>query len=198
VRGIEHTVTLRAAMQIIEYYTTRYLDIVPALTKKVMDGFVTRDDKEEIGEMSQQVANTFNLLPRLRDVLVPTSSYRASYAIRKFEHLHAVLNIRDIEEHVERNVDELVSFAQFFTSTALDDDINKVGILIGFAALMIAGPSFLNDYQDFFIETYGWPAWTEWVVFGIILAFALILIISALARLRKFFLSLFSGLLRRS
>jgi hypothetical protein len=198
VRGIEHTVTLRAAMQIIEYYTTRYLDIVPALTKKVMDGFVTRGDKEDIGEMSQQVANTFNLLPRLRDVLVPTSSYRASYAIRKFEHLHAVLNIKDIEEHVERNVDELVSFAQFFTSTALDDDINKVGILIGFAALMIAGPSFLNDYQDFFIETYGWPAWTEWVVFGFILAFALILIVSALARLRKFFLSLFSSLLRRS
>jgi hypothetical protein len=144
------------------------------------------------------VANTFNLLPLLRDVLVPTSSYRATYAIKKFEHLNAVLNIKDIEEHVERNVDELVSFAQFFTSTALEDDINKVGILIGFVALMIAGPSFLNDYQDFFIETYGWPEWTEWVVFSIIVGVALILIFSALSRLRKFFLSLFNTLLRRS
>ena len=62
---------------------------------------VTRGDKDDIGEMSQQVANTFNLLPLLRDVLVPTSSYRATYAIKKFEHLNAVLNIKDIEQHVE-------------------------------------------------------------------------------------------------
>lgn len=198
VRGIEHTVSIRAAMQSIEYYTTHYLDSVPSLTKKVMDGFVTRGDKDDIGEMSQQVANTFNLLPLLRDVLVPTSSYRAAYAIKKFEHLNAVLNIKDIEGHVERNVDELVSFAQFFTSMALDDDINRAGILIGFAALMIAGPSFLNDFKDFFIETYGWPEWTEWLAFGIILMFALVLIVSALARLRKFFLSIFARLLRRA
>jgi hypothetical protein len=197
-RGIEHTVAIRAAMQSIEFYTTRYLDQVPSLTKKVMDGFVTRADKEEIGEMSQQVANTFNLLPLLRDVLVPTSSYRATYAIKKFEHLNAVFNIRDIEAHVERNVDELVSFAQFFTSMALEDDINRAGILIGFAALMIAGPSFLNDFKDFFIVTYGWPEWTEWVAFGIILIFALVLIVSALARLRKLFLTIFTRLWRRS
>ena len=198
VRGIEHTVSIRAAMQSIEYYTTRYLDIVPSLTKKVMDGFVTRGEKDDIAEMSQQVANTFNLLPLLRDVLVPTSSYRAAYAIKKFEHLNAVLNIKDIEEHVERNVDELVSFAQFFTSMALEDDINRAGILIGFAALMIAGPSFLNDFKDFFIETYGWPEWTEWLAFAVILTFALALIISALARLRKLFLSIFARLLRRT
>ena len=116
-RGIEHTVTVRAAMQIIEYYTTSHLDVVPALTKKVMDGTVSRADKEEISEMSQEVANTFSLLPLLRDVLVPTSSFRASYAIKKFEHLNKVLNIRDIEEHVERNVDELVSFAQCVSSS---------------------------------------------------------------------------------
>lgn len=184
-RGIEHTVTIRAAMQIIEYYTTRHLDVVPALTKKVMDGTVSRADKEEISEMSQEVANTFNLLPLLRDVLVPTSSFRASYAIKKFEHLNRVLNIREIEEHVERNVDELVSFAQFFASMSLEDDINKVGLLIGFIALMIAGPSFLNDYRTFFIETYRWPEWTEWVSFGFILVFAMYLILSSLARLRK-------------
>ncbi len=99
---------------------------------------------------------------------------------------------------MERNVDELVSFAQFFTSMALEDDINRAGILIGFAALMIAGPSFLNDFKDFFIVTYGWPEWTEWLAFGIILTFALVLIVSALARLRKFFQSILARLWRRS
>ena len=117
---------------------------------------------------------------------MPTSSFRASYAIKKFEHLNKVLNIRDIEEHVERNVDELVSFAQFFASMSLEDDINRVGLLIGFIALMIAGPSFLNDFRTFFIEAYGWPEWTEWVSFGFIIIFAMYLILSSLARLRKF------------
>ena len=187
-RGIEHTVTIRAAMQILEYETTQYLDIVPALTKKVVDGKVTDNDKEEISQLSQEVANTFNLLPLLRDVLVPTSSYRASYAIKKFEHLNTVLDIKDIEEHVEHNVDELVTFVQFFGSIKLEDElnrneatINRVGIVIGFVALAVAGPSFLNDYRSFFIETYGWADWTEWVAFGIIVTLATILIFSMLA-----------------
>jgi hypothetical protein len=180
-RGIEHTIIIRAAMQIIEYETTKHLDIVPALTKKVVDGVVSRSDKKEISEMSQEVANTFNLLPLLRDVLVPTSSYRASYAIKKFEHLNTVLNIKDIEEHVDHNVEELVTFVQFFASMKLEDELNKVGIVVGFVALAVAGPSFLSDYRAFFIETFGWPEWTEWVVFGVIVVLATVLIVSLLA-----------------
>lgn len=187
-RGIEHTVTIRAAMQIIEYETTKHLDIVPALTKKVVDGSVSDSDKKEISQMSQEVANTFNLLPLLRDVLVPTSSYRASYAIKKFAHLNTVLNIRDIEEHVNHNVEELVTFVQFFASMKLEDDltrneatINRVGIVIGFVALTVAGPSFLNDFRAFFIDEYGWPELIEWLVFAIIVILAALLILSALA-----------------
>jgi hypothetical protein len=180
-RGIEHTVTIRAAIQIIEYETTKHLDIVPALTKKVVDGRVTGADKEEISQMSQEVANTFNLLPLLRDVLVPTSSWRSGYAIKKFEHLNKVLNIKDIEEHVDHNVDELVTFVQFFASMKLEDELNRVGIVIGFVALAVAGPSFLSDYRAFFIDIYGWSEWTEWVVFGIIGALATTLIVTMLA-----------------
>lgn len=181
VRGIEHTVTVRAAMQIIEYETTRHLDIVPALTKKVVDGSVTRADKEEISQMSQEVANTFNLLPLLRDVLVPTSSYRAGYAIKKFEHLTAVLNIKEIEGHVNHNVDELVTFVQFFASMKLDDELNRVGILLGVVALAVAGPSFLSDYHAFFVQGLGLPAWTEVAVTLIISAVAATLIALLLA-----------------
>ena len=188
VRGIEHTVNIRAAMQIIEYETTKHLDIVPALTKKVVDGSVTDADKAEISQMSQEVANTFNMLPQLRDVLVPTSSYRASYAIKKFQHLNAELNIKDIEEHVDHNVDELVTFVQFFANMKLEDElnrnedtINRVGIVLGFVALMVAAPSFLSDYREFFIVTYGWPVWTEWAVFAIIGILAATLILKMLA-----------------
>lgn len=186
-RGIEHTLAVRAALQIIEYYTTKDLDGVPALTQKVVDGKVTKADQVEISQMAQAVANTFNLLPLLRDALVPTSSYRASYAVKKFEHLNSVLNISDIEEHVERNVDELVGFVQFFASMELEDELNKneatinrVGMVIGFVALLVAGPSFLTDYRDFFIEVYHWPPWTEWAVFGLIVTAATMLILRLL------------------
>jgi hypothetical protein len=70
---------------------------------------------------------------------------------------------------------------QFFASMKLEDELNRVGIVIGFVALAVAGPSFLSDYRAFFIDTFGWAEWTEWVVFGIIVALATILIVTMLA-----------------
>lgn len=182
-RGIEHTIVVRAALQIIEYYTTRDLDEVPALTQKVVDGLVTEDDKEEISRMAQAVANTFGLLPSIRDVLVPSSSYRASYAVNKFERLNAVLHLKDIEAHVERNVDELVGFVQFFSSMELQDELNKneesinrIGLVIALIALLVAGPSFLADYNAFAVQIYDMPPWTEWAFFGALIFFSLYLI----------------------
>ena len=155
IRGIEHTLVVRAALQIIEYSTTRDLDEVPRLTQKVVDGKVTKDDQMEISHMAQAVANTFSTLPRLRDVIVPSSSYRASYAVRKFESLNEVLDMKDIEQHVERNVDELVGFVQFFSSMELQEElnqneetINRVGIVIALVALGVAGPSFIADFEN--------------------------------------------------
>jgi hypothetical protein len=182
-RGIEHTVVVRAALQIIEYYTTRDLDEVPSLTQKVVDGKVTEEDKVEISRMAQAVANTFNLLPLLRDVLVPSSSYRASYAVNKFERMNSVLHLKDIEAHVERNVDELVGFVQFFSSMELQEELNKneatinrIGLVIALIALLVAGPSFLADYNTFAVEIYRMPWWTEWVFFLALVFFCLYLI----------------------
>lgn len=175
VRGIEHTLVVRAALQIIEYSTTRDLDEVPRLTQKVVDGEVTKDDEVEISHMAQAVANTFSTLPRLRDVLVPSSSYRASYAVRKFESLNDVLDMKDIEQHVERNVDELVGFVQFFSSMELQEElnrneetINRVGIVIALVALAVAAPSFVADFEGI-ADTIDKPSfWIALAVFGII------------------------------
>ena len=175
VRGIEHTLVVRSALQIIEYSTTRDLDEVPRLTQKVVDGKVTLEDQKEISHMAQAVANTFSSLPRLRDVLVPSSSYRASYAVHKFDTLNSVLHMKDIEQHVERNVDELVGFVQFFSSMELQEElnhneetINRVGIVIALVALAVAGPSFLADFEDFMGGHYGLKYSHAWAVFGAI------------------------------
>lgn len=176
-RGIEHTIVIRSALQNIEYYTTRDLDEVPMLTQKVVDGMVTDEDKDDISHMAQAVANTFSLLPLLRDVLVPSSSYRASYAVNKFERLNTVLHMKDIEAHVERNVDELVSFVQFFSSMELQDELNKneatinrIGIVIALIAVMVAGPSFLADYHEYAVLAHSVPPWTEMPLFILICA----------------------------
>ena len=191
-RGIEHTIVIRAALQIIEYNTTRDLDDVPRLTQKVVDGEVSSDDKKEISHMAQAISNTFNVLPLLRDVLVPSSSYRASYAINKFETLNSVLHLADIKEHVERNVDELVSFIQFFSSMEVQDELNKsetsinrIGIVVALVALFVAGPSFLEDYNQLFVDRYGLPEWTQWVIFFLIGGLAAYLIFPLFKQTRK-------------
>ena len=205
VRGIEHTVAVHAALQIIEWHTTRALDEVPRLTKKVADGEISEQDVAEILSMAQEVANTFNMLPILRDVLVPTSTFRAGYAVSKFAHLNVVLHLKDVQEHIQRNVDELVIFLNHFSSMRLQETsiqlqaellrlqqkisqleekvkenestLNRVGVIIAVIALLVAGPSFLQDFRSFFSEQYGLPLWTAWGCFVPIglLALALIL-----------------------
>lgn len=188
VRGIEHTIVVRAALQIVEWYTTRDLNEVPRLTKRVVDGEISDEDAKEIERLAQEVSNTFNMLPGLRDVLIPTSAYRASYAVNKFDRLQDVLYVDQIQEHVQRNVDELVIFLQFFSSMQLQEElnrseeaINQVGIVIALVALLVAGPSFLADAQIYLIDTHHWPESMVWLIFGLIGAFVSFLII----RLRR-------------
>jgi hypothetical protein len=220
VRGIEHTLAIRSALQIIEWHTTRALDEVPRLTKRVIDKKSSAEDEIEIQHMAQEVANTFNMLPILRDVLVATSAFRASYAVSKFDHLNTVLQLKEILTHIQRNVDELVIFLNHFARirvqqasmelqadmyqlqkevTQLNDQvqegqstINRIGVIIALVALLVAGPSFLADFRAFFIEQYGWSEWSIWVFFTPIglLALFFIFYIPNSAVIQKFYYKL--------
>lgn len=155
-RGIEHTLAVRAALQIIESHTTRDLDKVPLLTAKVTDGDISKKDEEEINLMAQEVSNTFNILPGLRDVLTPTSAFRASYAVTKFAKLNETLRLQDTMQHIQRNVDELVIFLNHFTNVRLQEELqrdeaslNKIGVLIAATSLAVTAPSFLLDLSNF-------------------------------------------------
>ncbi|MEW5985747.1 MAG: hypothetical protein AB1791_03850, partial [Chloroflexota bacterium] len=175
VRGIEHTVALRAALQITEGHTTHELDKIPHLTKRVTDGHISKEDEKQILGMAQEVSNTFNMLPILRDVLVPTASFRASYAVNKFAYLNTVLHLKDTEEHIQRNVDELVIFLNHFSGVRLHESsvnlelyVSLVGVALAAVAFLVAGPSFLEDFHSFFVEQYTWSEWTVWIFFALI------------------------------
>lgn len=206
IRGIEHTIAVRTALQITERRTTQALDEVPRLTKKVADEEISDKDVAEIQHMAQEIANTFNMLPILRDALVSTSVFHASYAVDKLSHLNDVLQLKQIQGHIQRNVDELVIFQTHFSRMRLQETsvqlqkellqlqkdisqleekvkdsettVNRIGIVIALIALLVAGPSFLTDFHSFFIEQYGWYEWTTWLFFALIGLLALFMILS--------------------
>ncbi|MBI5653379.1 MAG: hypothetical protein HZC40_23475 [Chloroflexi bacterium] len=159
VRGIEHTIAARTALQILEWHTTRELDQVPDLTEKITDGNITLEDERAILRIADEVANTFNMLPRLRDALVATSAFRSSYAVNKMAYLSEILSVKEIETHIQRNVDELVIFLNHFTDAQLAAGIRRGEIAVGVLGILIAmitffatAPSFLTDYNTFFAD----------------------------------------------
>ena len=181
-RGIEHTVVIRTALQSIAFSTTEILENVPRLTEKVVDGEISKEDTQDILRMARLFSYSFKTLPFLRDILVPSSSFRASYAVNKFEHLNEVLHIREVKEYVERNVDELVSFVQFFSSMEVQHELNqsqmaidRAGFIITIAALFIAAPSFLVDFIGFPGVDHPWGNYQLWMAISILAAIVVIL-----------------------
>ena len=181
-RGIEHTVVIRTALQSIAFSTTEILENVPRLTEKVVDGEISKEDTQDILRMARLFSYSFKTLPFLRDILVPSSSFRASYAVNKFEHLNEVLHIREVKEYVERNVDELVSFVQFFSSMEVQHELNqsqmaidRAGFIITIAALFIAAPSFLVDFIGFPGVEHPWRNYQMWMAILILAVIVIIL-----------------------
>lgn len=125
---------------------------------------------------------SFKTLPFLRDILVPSSSFRASYAVNKFEYLNEVLHIEEVKDYVERNVDELVSFVQFFSSMEVQHELNqsqmaidRAGFIITIAALFIAAPSFLVDFIGFPGVNNPWGNYQLWLAILILVVIGFIL-----------------------
>lgn len=181
-RGIEHTVVIRTALQSIAFSTTEILENVPRLTEKVVDGEISKDDTQDILRMARLFSYSFKTLPFLRDILVPSSSFRASYAVNKFEYLNEVLHIEEVKDYVERNVDELVSFVQFFSSMEVQHELNqsqmaidRAGFIITIAALFIAAPSFLVDFIGFPGVENPWGNYQLWSAILILVVIAIIL-----------------------
>lgn len=163
-RGIEHCVAVRTALQILEARTTNELGAIARLNKRVTDGDLAPEDIQGIRVLAQHLSDNFGMLPPLRDVLVPTSAFRSGDAVRIFGYLNdEVFHLPDALKHVERNIDELTSFLQYFRSIQLQEEIrqdgrreqresaqlNRVGAVVAIAALLIAAPSFCWDLYSF-------------------------------------------------
>ena len=187
VRGIEHTVAARTALQILEARTTNELGAVSQLNKRITDGDIHDDDVRDIRALAQHLSDNFSMLPPLRDVLVPTSAFRSGDAVRMFGYLNDdVFRLPDALQHVQRNIDELIGFLQYFRSIQLQEEIradshreqmaaaqlNRVGAAVAIAALLIAAPSFCWDLYSFGKDLMSDPTDSPFRWFGLLATLA--------------------------
>jgi hypothetical protein len=115
-RGIEHIIALKNELQLIERKTTKLLEKVPDITRRVTDGTLNKADHQAISDLATGIATLFRSLPQQRDLLVPSSVFRWSAAHRKFHRLMELLGIYAIERHIQTNVEELNAFLAHFNS----------------------------------------------------------------------------------
>lgn len=183
VRGIEHTISVRTTLQILEAYTHELIGRIPDLMKTIVlfkANSKSADPKDyaaltdTILELADDVAHAIEILPKLRDVCVPSSAFRSGHAIEKFTFLNEkCFHFSAILENIQQNIDELTNFLLFFKQQQLemafdaenkkrekrDDTLSFIAVIFTIATVYYVFPSFLHDFSEFwsnhcFLESY--------------------------------------------
>lgn len=151
IRGIEHLIALRSELQLVESYTTREMDFISTLTQEFTSQGISRKEKKKVGQLAKRVSNIFNMMPSIRDVLVAPSVFRASYAIEKFEHLINILGLREIEKHVQKNIEELNFFLSHYNDMVIQQNgsrLQRLAIIFGSIIGFLGIASLLKDTNE--------------------------------------------------
>jgi hypothetical protein len=127
IRGIAHCIVVRNALQILEKQTT---DDMGELSDLISDVSMLEDTslrgKEQMQNIANRLTHRFAMLPHLRDVMVPTSVFKADYATSKYSYLiYNLFQLEKVLEHIHRNVDEALSLLQYSKSVTLHEDLSK-------------------------------------------------------------------------
>ena len=151
IRGIEHIIALRSELQLVEYYTTREMDLISNLTQEFTSQGISRQEKKEVDQLAKRVSNIFNMMPSIRDVLVAPSVFRASYAIEKYDHLINILGLREIEKHVQKNIEELNFFLSHYNNLVIQQNgsrLQRLAIIFGIGIGFLGLASLLKDANE--------------------------------------------------
>lgn len=188
VRGIEHTVSVTALLKILHKQTTEYLCDVPILVRRFDEinrkSFDINAEKNEeraleqrkklesqvnelhkdLFEFARKVSNISNIVPKVRDICIPSSAFRSGMVVEKFEYLNEkCFNISTILKNMTDNLNELSDFLLFFQQQQLLIRINEAGnkveeknlnlgmiaSLLTFASIIYVSASFWNDFYTF-------------------------------------------------
>lgn len=174
VRGIEHTISVRTSLQILESATEKYMQQIPKLVtqfqkyekfdaeKQINKKETYNEINKEINLLATNVSRILKYLPSLREVCVPTSAFRSSHAVDKFQFLNEeCFRFTDILNHIQQNIDEMTNFLLFFKQQQLvinnneessregrfDRYLTILGVILAFLATFYVAPSFINDFK---------------------------------------------------
>ncbi|MFZ5518348.1 MAG: hypothetical protein ACOY90_17060 [Candidatus Zhuqueibacterota bacterium] len=151
IRGIEHIIALRSELQLVEFYTTREMDFISRLTQEFTSKGISRHEKKEMDQLAKRVSNIFNMMPSIRDVLVAPSVFRASYAIEKFDYLIQILSLREIEKHIQKNIEELNFFLSHSNNMVIQQNgahLQRLAIVFGTGIGFLGLASLLKDSSE--------------------------------------------------
>jgi hypothetical protein len=224
IRGIEHSVSVSALLQIIHNQTTEYLCDVPNLVRRFAE--INKKDFENNSELNDEkaesakkmldeekkqlhkdlfdfafkVANISNIVPKVRDICIPSSAFRSGNVVEKFEYLNEkCFYFSTILRNITDNVNELSDYLLFFQQQEVmikmdeegeqvenqDLNLNKIASLLTLTSIIFVSASFWNDFYQF-IENkcffYGCGKFDFKAVFAFLLYFLIIAIVFVIFR----------------
>lgn len=178
VRGIEHTISVRATLQILESYTHALVGRIPDLMKAILplkadekSEFKPEDLNHKLLGLADDVAYAIEILPKLRDVCVPSSAFRSGHTIEKFTFLNETcFHFSAILGNIQQNIDELTSFLLFFKQQQMqmafdvenkkkeerDGALGTIALIFTGATVFYVFPSFLYDFSEFWRNHCFW------------------------------------------
>ncbi|MBD3289731.1 hypothetical protein GF337_13070 [candidate division KSB1 bacterium] len=163
IRGIEHIIALRSELHMVGAYTGEEMNRLPSFTQELTTRGISHKEKKGVERLARRVANLFNILTSIKEVLVAPSAYRASYAIQKFERLTNLLGLDKIQQHVEKNIDELNFFISHYNKMSIQQNserLQKLAIIFGIWIGFLGLASLLKDAKELngFLEPQGFSS----------------------------------------
>lgn len=166
-RGIEHTVSVKSLLHILEEASVKCTRQIPKIVNglgNISGSLGLSNFKDTIAMMerlAKDVAVILKSLPDIREVAVASSAFRAGHAIQKFDHLNEKqFQFGRILGHIDANVEQLTDFLRFFEQhrQTIDSEIRNdrtgrfakyltlVGLLLGVLASVFAAPGFVEAF----------------------------------------------------
>lgn len=171
-RGIEHSISMRASIQIFEENTTGLFESMPELARVVADFHSTDDELRALVQLSHVMANYQKKILLLRSASTPKALFAmgTEFEASLFTYLYnSVLNFPESLDSIQRDVDVLTHFmlssagaAEQRLANSDSFSLSAIAISLSIIAMLLTAPSFIKDLDDYLSTLFRrqqCPAW---------------------------------------
>jgi len=137
-RGIQHTVTTRAALQSLQTQIKKLTDKLPGLISAIdKNDYPTDAQKKNLPpknqvstandeDLANSLANILQMMPQINTICIPTVTYKSNFAIEKFKYLNEeCFDFPSILTSLRRDIRDVSTFLEFYKSYQLQIEVEK-------------------------------------------------------------------------